>query len=452
MQIQRSIAALLFAVGALTSAHAQEAPSLSLPRAVTIALEKNPAHKMALAEVEISNARLGLARTSFLPRVDFIEALTRSNDPVYAFGTKLRQGRFTAADFQLSSLNHPDALGNFSSRLGGSWTVFDSMQNTYQMRSARAMNVSAQQRMSRADQELIYRVIQAYYGYLLANKNREVMEQTVTTAQSVVDSTAARVEAGTAVEADSLSAKVTLASRQQELIRARSAVNMARTDFEIALGIKLLPGQLPADSLQERHLPVSALEEVERRALLQRPDLLAISSQLGAQQNSVKAARAALGPRLDVFGSWEADNQNLAANGSSNWATGIELRIDLFARDKNAHLAVERATLSRGEAARQIAEDNARLDIRRSYYEHDAARQMLEVARGTVAQADESLRIMRDRYDSGLVTITDLLRAEDAARNSRMRYWQSVYEYSITYAAVQLASGDLSAQNPVVSQ
>ena len=77
---------------------------------------------------------------------------------------------------------------------------------------------------------------------------------------------------------------------------------------------------------------------------------------------------------------------------------------------------------------------------------------MLEVARATVVQADESLRITRDRYETGLVTITDLLRTEDAARASQTNYWNSVYRYVTSYAAMELASGDLSAQSPVVNQ
>ena len=62
-----------------------------------------------------------------------------------------------------------------------------------------------------------------------------------------------------------------------------------------------------------------------------------------------------------------------------------------------------------------------RLEVRRAYYDVDASRQQMEVARAAIAQAQESLRINQDRYDGGLTTITDLLGAEEAARRSSDR-------------------------------
>lgn len=439
-------------LGAALPALAQTQAPLSLREAVAIALEKNPARKMALADSQIAHAQTSLAQSGFLPRVSFTEAATIGNDPVYAFGTRLRQGRFTQTDFALNTLNYPQPIGNFSSRIGGQWNLFDSFAKNYRLRGAKLMEQSSVKALDRADQEVIFRVIDAYYSIAVARKQVELAEQTVKTAQAMLDSSTARVESGSAVEADQLSARVNLASRQQELIRAKSDQQLAVTQFETALGVTLAPGQQPAALLKEHTIPAASLEESEAHALKQRPDLEALGSQVAAQQNGVKAAKAAYGPRLDVFGSWQADNPSVFSNGSTNWLTGAELRIDLFSRDREARLSAEKASLSKIEAARKMAEDNIRLDVRKAWLEHDASSQMLEVSRASVQQADESLRMMRDRYESGLATITDLLRAEDAARSSQTNYWQSVYRYIVSYAALELASGDLTSQSTVVTQ
>lgn len=425
---------------------------LELPQAVAIALEKNPARKMALADSQIAQAQVALAKSGFLPRLSFSETATIGNDPVYVFGTRLRQARFTQADFALNALNYPEPIGNFSSRFGGQWNLFDSLAKNYQLRGAKLMEQSSIKQLDRADQEVVFRVIDSYYSIAVARKQVEVSEQMVKTAQAMLDSSKARVESGAAVEADALSAQVNLASRQQELIRAKSALQLAITQFETALGVPLTPGQQPAAVLKEHTMTAASLEETEARALKQRPDLQAMASQVEAQQNGVKAAKAAYGPRLDVFGSWQADNPSMFSNGSNNWLTGAELRIDLFSRDREARLSAEKASLTKVEAAKKMAEDNIRLDVRKAWLEHDASQQMLEVSRASVQQANDSLRMMRDRYDSGLATITDLLRAEDADRTSQTSYWQSVYRYVVSYAAVQLATGDLTPQSPVVTQ
>ena len=54
--------------------------------------------------------------------------------------------------------------------------------------------------------------------------------------------------------------------------------------------------------------------------------------------------------------------------------------------------------------------DQIRLQVRKAYYEYDAARQQVDVAQGAIALADDSLRINQNRYDGGLTTISDLSR------------------------------------------
>jgi len=49
-----------------------------------------------------------------------------------------------------------------------------------------------------------------------------------------------------------------------------------------------------------------------------------------------------------------------------------------------------------------------------------------------------------------MTTITDLLRAEDAARSALTNYWQAVYQYLVGYASLELATGSLNSQSPVV--
>jgi outer membrane protein TolC len=352
----------------------------------------------------------------------------------------------------LDRLNHPTPISNFATRIGGRWTLFDSFASTLSFRRAQQMNDAAAQELARADQETVFRVIQAYYGVLLAARQLELAEQTAKTAQAVLERSQSRVAAGTAVESDELTAQVNSAMRQQDLIRARNGLAMARAQLSVAVGMAGASFE-PAESLKERDLPALPLDELETRALRQRPDLKQAQAQTGAQETGVRLARAAFGPRLNVIGGWELDSASFTGNGGNNWIAGAELQFDLFAGgQKQASLSRERALLDRAKQLQQAASDNVLLEVQRAYYDYDAARQMMEVARASVAQAEESLRINQNRYDSGLITITDLLRAEDAARSSRTNYWEAVSRYQTSYAAVELAAGSLNSQSPAVIQ
>ncbi len=432
---------------------AAQAPSITLSQAVNVALEKNPQRKVALAEHHAALADVKEARSGFFPRINFTESATGGNDPVFAFGTRLRQGRFTASDFALNQLNHPSPIGDFSARFSGQWTIFDSFSSRLNLRRFRWMEKAAQFDLDRAGQQTVYVVIQTYYDLLLAMKQAQLAEETVHTSEAVLQQSQSRVDAGMAVEADALSSKVLLAERQQELIRARNDLALAKVQFNTVLG---MDADTPVDlgeALSERPLQIPELKSLEERAFTHRPDLLGVSALVSAQRTSVSLAKASFGPRLKAIGSWQTDTVNFVGNGGNSWVAGAELQIDLFSGGaKLAHLQHEKAMQERAEAIKTGAEDNVRLELRRSYYSFDSARQTLEVARASVSQSDEALRMMRDRYESGLATITELLRTEDTSRQSRTNYWEAVCRYSTSYAAMELAAGTLSATSPVVTK
>ena len=150
---------------------------ITLQEAIQIALEKNPMRKMALADQKAAFAGVKQAQAMLLPHIGFSEIATLGNDPVYVFGTRLRQQRFTAADFALNQLNRPTPIGNFSSRFGGEWTLFDSLASWRNLSRTRFMQQAASQQLERTDQELVFHAVQAYYGLLLAQKQLDVAEQ-----------------------------------------------------------------------------------------------------------------------------------------------------------------------------------------------------------------------------------------------------------------------------------
>jgi len=453
----RPIWQLAVVISCVTAAmFSQEPPApspLSLQQAASIALEKNPLRKAAVADTKAASAGVREAQSFLMPHVTFSELGTRGNDPIYVFGTKLRQQRFTTSDFDLNQLNTPRPFGNFTTRFGGTWNLFDSFASWHGVSRATEMNHAAGHQLERTDQEILFRVVQSYYGLLLATKQVEVADQAEQTAKSIMERSQARFDSGVVVESDLLSAKVRLASREQELIRARNNLELARAQLNTAMGVPVDALYQPADPLGERNLAFPTLADVEQKALTSRPDLKRIESEQSAQQLSVAIAKASFGPRLNAFAGWEMDNPTLlAGGGGNNWLGGVELQFDLFEGGaKRAALSREHAIAEKMAALKQAASDAVRLEVRQAYYDLDSNRQQMGVARTAIAQAIESLRINQDRYEGGLTTITDILGAEEAARRSQTDYWQAVYQFHISSANLELASGTLNLQSPAVN-
>ena len=450
--VGRVVFLALFLPAAAITQETHGASPLTLQQAVSIALEKNPQRRAALADTKAAAANVQEARSFLLPHVMFSETGTRGNDPVYVFGSKLRQQRFTTTDFALNVLNTPTPLNNFSTRFGGTWNLFDSFASWHSVTRAEHGKEAATHQLERADQEIVFGVVNSYYGVLLAKKQLEVAQQAVKTAEAIFERSKSRFESGVAVESDLLNAQVRLAARKQELIRAQNNVSLGRAELAKAMGISTEIALEPIESLAERALPTTPVEQLEKQAMEMRPDLKSIRSEEAAQRQSVAIAKSSFGPRVNAFADWEADNPTFASGGGgNNWIAGFEVQLDLFQGGaKRAELQRQRALQDKVAALKDAASDAIRLEVRRAYYDLDAARQQVEVSKAAIAQAQESLRITQNRYESGFAPITDLLSAEEAASRTQADYWQALYRYHTGYVNLELAAGTLNAQSPVV--
>ena len=426
---------------------------LTLQQAVNTALEKNPARKAVAFEQHAAAADTKLAKSALLPQISFGEAYQRSNDPVFVFGARLRQQSFTTADFALNRLNTPTPFSNFATRFSGNWNLFDSGVSWLRVRQAKGMNQVAARKLQREDQELVMRVVDAYARLLLAAKQQQVAEDARKTSQSILDRSRANVQAGMVVESDLLSAQVNHAAREQELIRARNAVALSRAQLNHEMGVPADTQFEPAELLVEKVFPSESLDDLEKRALEQRPDLQGLVTQQSVQADGVRAAKASFGPRVNAIADWELDNPRFSGGGGNNWLAGVEIQFDLFdGGAKRARLQRERAMKDRIDSLHDAAVSGIRLEVRQAYLNYDAARQQVEVARAAVGQAQESLRIGRNRYQAGLSTITDLLRMQEASVRAESDYSQAVYRLQTSYASLELATGTLDGNSPVVKQ
>lgn len=416
---------------------------LTLRQAVQQALKQNPDADLARAGMQEAKAGAALARTQFLPQLNFTEDMSRGNDPVYVFGTKLRQQRFTMADFAVDALNRPSPVGNFASRFSGGWMAFDSFRTHKMIRSADLMQSSAATQAKAVDQKIVFDVVQAYQGVLYAERQLTVAQHELETAHALVSSVDDRVKAGLAVESDRISAQVNEAAMKQGLIAAQGELDMAWAQLRLAMGAPEL-AQSKLQAIEPKEFPQNSLEGELQTAAKTRPDLAALGKAQSAQALAVSAAKLSYGPRVNAYGTWESDRG--LDSGGQNWVAGVQVNIDILPFSKRAQVAKETATKLRVDAQLNSYQQQVRLQVSQAHIQRQTAKQSLDTAKAAIDQATESLRILKNRYDAGLATITDLLRAEDAERQAQANYWRAVYGNAVAYAGTLFATGTLSPE------
>jgi outer membrane protein len=433
---------LVFAFGIVSVGAVAQQP-LTLRQAIQMALKQNPDADIARAGTQEAKAGAALARTQLLPQLSFTEDISRGNDPVYAFGTKLRQQRFTMADLDLNALNRPEPVGNLATRLSGSWMAFDFFRTQKMIRSADLMHTSAATSAKAVDQKIVFDVVQAYQGVLYAQRQVQVAQHELETAQALLGSVDDRVKAGLAVESDRMSAQVNEAATRQAQIAAEGGLDLAWAELRVAMGMPDL-AQSQLEPIEPKQFPEATLDEQLATAAKRRPDLVSIGQAQSAQAMAVSAAKLSYGPHVSAYGNWEDDHSSFTGSGGHNWVAGVQIGIDLLPFSKRAQLARETATKARVDAQVNSYQQQVRLQVSQAHIQLRTAKLSLDTARVAVDQSTESLRILKNRYSAGLATITDLLRGEDAERQAQANYWSSVYGNAVAYAGILFATGNLT--------
>jgi outer membrane protein TolC len=443
----------LFALAFGARGRAEPAQGMTLREAVAVALEKNPAVQAADAYAEAVEQGIAEAKAGRYPRLDFSETVMRGNNPVYVFGTLLTQRQFESRHFALNFLNTPPPLNNFRTQFSAQMPLYDFGRTPGRVKDARLDAEAAAAGRRRTRQEVIFQVVGTYLNALLAREGERVALAAVEAAESDLHRARAREEQGLAVSSDVLSAQVQLAQAKEDLIRARNGVALACAAFNVALGLPEDAATEIAGTLEEARLEAGTLGDRQARALATRPDFA--EATLGAERaaNGTRLARSEFLPKLDLFSSWEQDNQRFLSRGGNNWTVGASLSFNLFDGGANrARLAQSRARERQARARREQMANGVRLQVREAFLNLDAARQRLEVSRESAAQAAESLRILRDRYEAGLATITDVLRAETMHTSAQRNFLNALFDYRIGFAALEFATGELGPDSPAVTR
>jgi outer membrane protein TolC len=431
---------LLFTMGRLT-ASAQE--PLTLRQAINEALRQSPEAAIARAGNQEAKSAATLARAQLLPQLNFTEDISRGNDPVYAFGTRLRQRQFTQADFALNALNRPQPIGNFATRFSGSWTAFDSFKTQREIRRTDLFKESSSSSAKAVDQQIVFHVVVAYQSALYAQREIEVARHEQETAAALLTSVDDHVKAGLAVESDRMSAQVNVAARKEELIAVQGDLELAWAQLREAIGAPNLEVS-ELKPVEPHSFPQLPLEQEMAIAAKTRPDLIAQGQAQSAQANAVGAAKSNFGPRVSAYGNWEEDRASFAGSGGNNWVAGVQISVDILPIGKRAQLAQERAAQQKIDAQLAASQQQVRLAVSQAHIHRQTAAFTLETARDAMDQSAESLRILKNRYGAGLATISDLLPAEDAERQSQSNYWHAVYGNAMAYAELLFATGTLT--------
>ncbi len=416
---------------------------LSLNEAIAIALRKNRVLEAAGLASAAGQAEVGVARGAMLPRLDAGENISYTNNPVQVFSDLLLQQEFSQADFALDQLNHPGFLSDFQSQVRLSFPLFAGGRLLAAYRAAGFAAGAERWRTTETRQQVEFAVIEAYYTAVLAEQRVAVVERALAAARAHLKQAKDLFGHGLVVNSDVLRTRVLVGSFEQQRIEAQSELRIAWASLAHTLGDEdqqLAPLRNPAE-LETAAPAAGSLDPLVRQALAQRPEIKVADSRVKEAAQAVTIARADYLPTIEVAGVYENDSERLIRAGN-NGALLVTGRLNLF-NGLATRSKIDAAQSNLGRA-RVLAEDlrhAVALEVESAWRRLAAAAEALEVAKRDTAYAASALKILEDRYASGLATNVAVLDAQTTREEADMRLVKARVGVAVDRAALNLAVG-----------
>jgi outer membrane protein len=439
---------LLGAAGQLATSQAppEEGEVLTVEQAVAIALEQNPQVLTARARTEILEGQIKQIKSQAFPSISVGTSALRWRDPAF-----LNSSSFDSIPADFREGLKPSGANLFGYDLTFYQPIYTAGKVGTALQLARLEREGVGIDASRTEQDIRAQVVRAFYGLLLAEKQLEIVRDTVRQRERHLEMARSRFQAGVATEVDVLRSEVSLANAQPDLIRAENGIRYARSLLNTLLA---RPTQHPTRALGEllfRPVMLPPLDEIVRSAFAGRPELQRL--RLNEKEAEAQKQLAASESRLNVgfngqYGFSARDPANLFDPNFTRWTFALTLNLPVFDGGRREGMIEEAIAQERiVRLARSETEDQIHLQAQTAVDELRRAEQTVQAAQASVREAERVLGMMEQNYRYGAATTLDVQDAQTALSLARMNHLQSLFDHTVARAQLRYVMGQDPLEN-----
>ena len=417
--------------------------SVDFSQAVARALSNNAFVVAAGEEATAARKDADAARGHLLPSVRFDERFVRTGVPAEAFGLKMNQEKLLASDFaDVRNFNSPPPRNDFIATLSLEQPLF--APKAYIGYGMAKVEADAKgQDLYRRKEDAVFRVLVAVLDVVTAREFAEVAGRGLSDAREHLRIAESLEAAGMGLSSDALRAKVAVASAEGAKVAAESRLELARRRLALAMGE---PGAPPVDvagpppEFPDPAPPVGTGTAPDGRA-----DLRASSLRVANAGRDVRLRRAGYLPDVGLAAAYQVDAEDSPFSPDNrSWRVGVGLTWNLFdGMRREAEVGKAVAELRRARAHDRGMRDQAAFETARAELGVREATLRGEIARAALASAEESVRLLKSRYENHLGRMVDLLDAQTALDGARAERIRAENDVRLSRARRLYASGGL---------
>jgi outer membrane protein len=299
----------------------------------------------------------------------------------------------------------------------------------------------AQLQTERAYQTVANEVAVAYFQVLRTRALRKTAREAVHRSEDDLD-VARKLAKGGAVETEKvLRAEVQLAESHRLLDVAEGAEAVAIAALNLAIGLNV---NAPTGIVETSDIPPfsQSLAQCLETAVGYRREFQVARQSIQVADDGRRVAKADFAPRIVADGAL-VDFQQSAPRGHADLAVGgIKLEWGLFEGGKRvAELRMSDSKIRAAVAQAESIADTIAFQVTEAYHHLITARRGIDRSRPAVSAAEENYRLVLARSKQGAATSAEITDAESALTRAQQDYLNSIYDYLISLARLEYATG-----------
>ena len=425
----------------LQTVQAQTAETLTVEESVERGLEVNFRLHAASADAEAAEATYRMSRAARLPAIRSQASYMRLSDNI------------PSVDFVFPGTDTPVTLlpferNQFYSEVSLEQPLFTGGRLNSQIDAAEHQAEAVRFMEKQEQSDVAFEIRQAYWNLYRALAIREALETAVARVDEHLRDVRNRIEEGTALRSDLLSAETRRSEVLLDRVDAQSELRIARLVLNRLIG---LPADAETDVVDPAGIsPVSYdMDTLLESAYYQQPGLQALSEQVSAHQSDVRAIQGGWLPEVSLVGRYvyARPNQYFFAEQDQfrgTWEAGVALRWNIWSGGQRLSEASRaRALLRSAEAGMAEMKHQINIEVARRYLELERSAEAVDVAAAGVRTAEEAFRSAQMQYQEGVALAVQVLDAEDAYRSAQARYAAAVADQEIARASIWNALGQI---------
>lgn len=431
--LKPKLALLLLAVAAAHSAQAQDTLKVTLQEAVRIALSENPTIKVAGQEIKLKKEARREAYSGLFPEANLVGSYSRA--------IKKQSFAMEGKVIEVGTDN------TYSGGLSVSLPVFaPALYKSISLTKTDVDLAVEKARSSRLD--MVNQVTKAFYQLLLAQDSYEVLLKSYKQSEDNYNVVKAKYEQGSVSKYDKISAEVQMRSLKPTVVSARNGVNLATLQLKVLMGMEAEVNVAVDGNLKDYEMSMFT------RQAMPRPNNLINNSTL--KQLELNALQLKQNLKLqytNFMPTLSANFQYMYTSMNDNFkfkeydwrpysTLGLNLTIPLFKGSNFTKLKQTRIQMKQLEENRINTERQLTMQAT-SYLDNMAASSEQVVSnKEAVFQAEKGRTIAEKRYEVGKGTILELNSSEVALTEAKLTYNQSIYDYLVAKADLDLVMGE----------